>query len=102
MELLLEKCAKATFISVRLTSTSEPKLNKDTSIRELDQEEAHKYLGIDEGNRIQHAKIKEKIRKEGYGQVRGILHNELNVKNKLEEINTLAITVVTYSFNVVN
>ena len=39
----LDECEKATFTSGRLTSTREIKLNEDTSIRELDQEEAYKY-----------------------------------------------------------
>ena len=84
------------FIRGRLTSTSE------ISIRELDQEETYTYVGIDEGNGIQHAKMKEKIKKECYRRVRAILHTELNAKNKLEAINTLAIPVVTCSFNVIN
>ena len=46
--------------------------------------------------------MKVKIRKESYRQVRGVLQSEVNVKNKLEAINTLAITVVTYSINIVN
>ena len=61
MEFGLDKCAKATFTRGRLTSTSEIKLNEDQeirlrdqgiSIRELDQEETYKYLGIDEGHGI--------------------------------------------------
>ena len=102
MEFGLDRCAKATFIRGRLTSTSEIKLNEDTSIRELDQEETYKYLGTDEADGIQHSKMKEKIRKECYREVRAILHTESNAKNKLEAINTLAIPVVTYSFNVIN
>ena len=39
--------------------------------------------------------MKEKIRKVYYRQVRAILHTELNAKNKLEAINTLAIPVIT-------
>ena len=62
----------------------------------------HKYLGIDEGDEIQHAKMKEKIRKECYRRVRAVLYTKLNVKNKLAAINTLAIPVATYSFNVIN
>ena len=46
--------------------------------------------------------MKEKMRKECYGRVRAVLQSELNAKNKLEAINTLAIPVVSYSFNVVN
>ena len=52
IELGLDECAKATFIRGRLTSTSEIKLNEDTSIRELHQEKTYKYLGIDEGGGI--------------------------------------------------
>ena len=46
--------------------------------------------------------MKEKIRKECYRRVREVLQSELNAKNKLEPINTLAISVVSYSFNVAN
>ena len=46
--------------------------------------------------------MKKKIRKECYRRVRGALQSELNAKNKLETINTLAIPVVTHSFIVVN
>ena len=46
--------------------------------------------------------MKEKISKECYRQVRAVFHTELNAKNKLEAINTLAIPAVSYSFNVIN
>ena len=81
MEFGSDKSAKATFVRGRLTSTSEIKLNEDTSIRELDQKETCKCLGIDKGDGMQHAKLKEKIRKECYRQVRAIFHTELNTKN---------------------
>ena len=87
---------KTTFIWERLTSTSEIKLNEDTSIRELDQEETYKYLEIDKGDGIQHAKMKEKIRR--VRRVRAILHNELNTKDRSEAINTL-IRVTKYQHN---
>ena len=64
IEFGLGKCAKATFIRGRLTSTNEIKLNEDTSIRELDQEEIYKYLGTDKVNGIQQAQMKKKIRRE--------------------------------------
>ena len=44
---------------------------------------------------MQHDKMKEKIKGERYRRIRAILHTELNAKNKLEAINTLAIPVVT-------
>ena len=46
--------------------------------------------------------MKEKIRKECIRRVRSILKTELNSRNKLTAINTLAIPAVTYSFNVID
>ena len=57
---------------------------------------------MEKGDEIQHGKMKQKIRQECYRQVIGVLQLELNAKNKLEAINTLAIPVVTYGFYVVN
>ena len=59
----LDKYAKATFIRGKLKSTSSIVLDIDTKIKELDQEETYKYLGIEECDGIQHGKKKEKIRK---------------------------------------
>ena len=98
----LDKCAKATFIRRKLKSTSSIVRDIDTKIKELDQEETYKCLGIEKSDGIQHKNMKEKIRKECYRRVREVLQSELNTKNKLEAINTLAIPVVSYTFNVVN
>ena len=62
----------------------------DTAIRELDQDETNKYLGIHKGNGMQHSKIKEHIRKECYRQLRAILKTEWNSANRIEAITTLA------------
>ena len=57
----------------------------------------YKYLGINEGNGIQHSSMKKKIRKEFYQRARAVLKTELNSANRIE-----AIPVVTYSFNIIN
>ena len=46
--------------------------------------------------------MQEKILKEYYRRTRIILKSELNSADKLEAINTLAVPVVTYSFNIIN
>ena len=102
MEFGLDKCAKATFKSGRLTQTTNIDLDIDTVIKEIDQEGTYKYLGVNEGDGIQHATMKEKIRREYYRRVRMVLKSELNAANRFEAINTLAIPVVTYSFNIIN
>ena len=102
MEFGLEKCAQATFKRGRLTKTTDLELEVNTVIEELEQESTYKYLGVSKGDGIQHSAMKEKIRKEYYGRVRMVLKTGLNAANKFEAINTLAIPVVTYSFNIIN
>ena len=46
--------------------------------------------------------MKEKIRKEYYRRIRLVLKSELNAANRINAINTLAVPVVTYSFNIIN
>ena len=98
----LDKCAKATFIKEKLKYTNSIVLDIDTKFKELDQGETYKYLGAEEDDGIQHGKMEEKIRKACYRRVRAVLESELNAKNKLEAITTLAVPVVSYSFNLVN
>ena len=52
----LDKCPKATFIRGRLKSTSSIVLDIDSKAKELDQEEAYRYLGLEERDGIQHGK----------------------------------------------
>ena len=104
MKFGLEKCAKVTFHRGKLTKTSDIQLENDKSIKELDFNETYKYLGVHEGGGggIHHSKMKESIRKEYMRRVKLITRTELNAQNKFEAINTLAIPVITYSFNVIN
>ena len=46
--------------------------------------------------------MKEKIRKEYYRRVRLIVRSELNGRNKIEAINSLAIPTVQYSFGIID
>ncbi|CAH3029105.1 unnamed protein product [Porites evermanni] len=94
MEFGLEKCAKASFKKGKLTSTGNIVKDDDREIQELDQEGVYKYLGVDESD--------EKIRKEYNRRVRLILRTELNGRNKIEAINSLAVPVVQYSFGIIN
>ena len=102
MEFGLDKCAKASFVRGKLQKTSSINLDVNTAIRDLDPEETYRYLGVNEGDGINHASMKEKIRKKYYRRIRLVLKIELNSKNGLESINTLAVPVVQYSFNIIN
>ena len=103
VEFSLDKClAKATFKKGKLVKTSSIDLDMQTKIQELEPGQTYKYLGINKGEGIQHSKMKEKIRKESYRRVQLVLKTELNAANRIEAINTLAIPVVTCSFNIIN
>ena len=102
MEFGLEKCAKASFKKGKLTLTGNIVIDVDTEIQELDQEGVYKCLGVDESDGIQHSKMKEKIRKEYNRRVRSILGTELNGRNKMEAINSLAVPVVQYGFGIID
>ena len=57
---------------------------------------------MNEEDGIQHAEIKENITKKYYRRIRMLTKSELNAINRMEDINTLATPVVTYSFNIVD
>ena len=92
MEFGLDKCAKVTFKRGRLTETTNIELDADASIRDLNLN----------GDEIHYATMKEKVRKEYCRRTRLILNSQLNSANKITAINTLAVPVVAYSFNIVN
>ena len=48
----LDKCAKATFKRGELTGTASVELDRNTVIKDLEQEQVYKYLGVDESNGI--------------------------------------------------
>ena len=102
MKFGLEKCVTAELKRGKLATTTSIRLDEETTIKELQQEDSYKYLGINEADGIQHAKMKEKIRKEYYRRVRLILKSELNAVNRIAAINSLAIPVITYSMNILN
>ena len=102
MEFGLEKCTKASFVRGKLQKKSSINLDIDTTIRDLDPEETYKYLGVNEGDGINHASMKEKIRKEYYRRIRLTLKTELNSKKRIDAISTLVVPIVQYSFNIIN
>ena len=78
------------------------KIDIDTTIRELELGETYRYLGVNEGNGINHSAMKEKIRREYYRRIRLILKTGLDSKNRIAAINTLAVPVVQYSYNIID
>ena len=100
MEVGLSKCAKATFKRGKLEKSDHVRLDEETTIKGLKQDKVYKYLGVDESSGIQHATMKQKLKKELVRRTRLILKSELNSKNRITAISMLAIPVITYSFNI--
>ncbi|XP_063967036.1 uncharacterized protein LOC135156948 [Lytechinus pictus] len=99
----IDKCAKVTLVRGRRVNTGDMFVqDEETSIKELTNDSTYKYLGIAENDVISHNTMKEKATSEYKRRLRLILKSELNAKNKIEAINTLAIPVLRYSFGIVN
>ena len=98
----LDKCAKASFKRGKKVSAEGIPLNDNQVIQDLDQAETYKYLGMEEGEGTQHHKIKITIRKEYKRRIKLVLKSELNARNKIAAINTLAVPVILYSYGVID
>ena len=94
MEFRLDKYAKATFKRGKKVSAEGILLNDHQLIQDLDQAETYKYLGMEEGEGVQHHQMKVKIQKEYKQQIKLVLNSELNARNRIAAINTLAVPVV--------
>ena len=98
MEFGLDKCAKASFKRGKKVSAKGIPLNDNQVIQDMDQAETYKYLGMDEGEGLQHHKMKAKVMKEYKRRIKPVLKSELNARNKIAAINTLAVPVILYSY----
>ena len=102
MEFGLDKCAKASFKRGKKVSAEGILLNDNQVIQDLNQAETYKYLGMEDRERVQHHKIKVKIRKQYKRRIKLVLKSELNARNKITAIITLAVPVILYSYGVID
>ena len=102
MEFGLDNCAKASFKIGKKVSAEGTPLNDNQVIQDLDHIERYKYLGIEEGEGVQHHKMKVKIRKEYKRRIKLVLKSELNARNKIAAINSLAVPVILYIYGVID
>ena len=102
MEFGLDKCVKATFKRGKKVSAEGILLNDHQLIQDLDQAETYKCLGMEEGEGVQHHLMKVKIKKEYKQWIKLVLNSELNARNRIAAINTLAVPVVLYSYGIID
>ena len=69
-------------------------------IQDLDQAETYKYIAMEEGEGIQHHKMKVKKRNEYKRRIKLVLKSELNARNKIAAINALPVPVILYSYGI--
>ena len=91
-----------TFKRGKLTHLQNLVIGINREIQELEQGKTYKYLGIEEGESIQHQQMKERLKKEYNRRLRMILKSELNARNKITAIGALVVPVLRYSFGIIN
>ena len=57
---------------------------------------------MEEGEGVQHHQMKVKIKKEYKQGIKLVLNSELNARNRIAAINTLAVPVVLYSYGIID
>ena len=102
MEFGLDKCAKCSLRSGKKVQADNIQIELGTEIRDLEEQEPYKYLGIEENDSIEHEKMRGKIGREYIRRVRKICKTQLTNKNKITAINQLAMPALTYGFGIID
>ena len=82
----------------KVTRRGDIALLNGVEIQSLKTQEFCKYLGMDEKNGINDRVMKEKVKREYFCRMRKMLKIQINSRNKIMAINSLADPVMTYSF----
>ncbi|EEB19129.1 reverse transcriptase, putative [Pediculus humanus corporis] len=102
MKFGLEKCARINIVRGKLKQKQNIEDSEEELIKELDPGSSYKYLGIEENFGIANKEIKPRLKKEYFKRLRLILQSELNGRNKITAVGTLAVPVIEYSFGLVD
>ena len=97
----LDKCATVNIRNGKVIQSNGVDIDRDTHIRNIDAEETYRYLGMEEFGVIRQQLMKERIKKEYYHRIKRILKTQLNAKNKILAINSLALPVISYSYGMI-
>ncbi|XP_053166186.1 uncharacterized protein LOC128351082 [Hemicordylus capensis] len=102
MEFGLDKCAALIKNRGKITKTEGIELPNGSKIKNLEEKEPYKYLGILQADNIAHTEVKRKIGSEYIRRVRKILKSKLNGGNTIQAINTWAIPVIRYTAGIID
>ena len=91
-----------TIIKGKKTSTENITLTSNETIKELQNSQFYKYLGVEEAQTICHTETQNRLSTEYFGRLKKVLKSELNSANKIQAINTWVVPSISYGFGVVN
>ena len=74
---------------------------KGGMVEELREDEAYKYLGVEELVGVRHEKMKDKVWAGAKVKLRKLLESELNSRNLFVAINECIMPIISYSFGIV-
>ena len=98
----LDKCNKITIIKGKITQTNSIVLDNKETIKELENNAAYKYLGINENKNLCKKAIKSKMKQEYFTRIIFFIKSDLNSKNTMTAINTYALPALSYGFVVLD
>ena len=101
MEFGFEKCAKVIINRGKMTTSENFNLSLGKQMRQLEIDEAYKYLGIQQSN-VNHSQVVKNTVSEYNRRVRAILKSKLSGGNQISAINTYAVPVVTYTAGIID
>lgn len=101
MEFGLEKCAVVSFKKGVIEDMENVILDDQCQIEALEQGALYKYLGVKEGDGVDHEGTKDSLKRDTR-RIRKILRTELNARNKFAAIGALAVPVIHYSIGIIN
>ena len=102
MDLGLDKCAKCTIRTGKKVEAADIELGDGSHVSDLEQDSTYKYLGIEENAHIEHKMMRKKVFSEYIRRLKKICKSQLTIRNKVRAIDQLAVSVVSYGFDIVD
>lgn len=98
MKFGLEKCKTISINRGKMTKTQDPQIR---NIKEMEEEDVYKYLGMVQNNRINKTIVKNTLTSEFKSRIHKIAKANLSGKFAIKALNTFAIPILTYSFGII-
>ena len=98
----IDKCATVHISRGKFTTGENYHLSNESFIKCLESDENYKYLGFLQNHNFDHPHLKNCFQDKYEKRLVSLLKTHLNAKNLITAINTWAVSVLTYTFGIVN